>query len=271
VPELPEVETTRRGIEPLLVGRGVSGVTVRNFALRWPVTEELVSALTGATVLAVRRRAKYLLLQTAAGAAILHFGMSGSLRFVPSGSPPGRHDHVDLVLADNLILRYTDPRRFGCLLWAPGDPLRHPLLAHLGPEPLEAEFDGTRLRSAATGKRVAVKSLIMDSRVVVGVGNIYASEALFVSRIHPARPCGRISALRLETLAQAIRQILQEAIDAGGTTLRDFTNESGRPGYFARQLRVYGRGGEPCLTCGQAVRVRRIGQRASYYCSTCQR
>ena len=271
MPELPEVETTRRGIERLLVGRTVLAVTVRNPALRWPISAELVAGMAGAPLLAVRRRAKYLLLDTPRGSAILHLGMSGSLRVLSAAVPPGRHDHVDLLLADGAILRYTDPRRFGSLLWAPGDPLAHPLLAGLGPEPLEPGFDGARLRLAARGRRAPVKALIMDSRVVAGVGNIYASEALYLSGIHPRRPSGRIGAARFEALALAIRQVLSEAIAAGGTTLRDFTDELGRPGYFAQQLRVYGRAGLPCPGCGKPLRSQRIAQRMTYYCPRCQR
>jgi len=271
MPELPEVETARRGIEPLLTGRTVTRVVVRNPALRWPVSPELVQALPGSRFLAVRRRAKYLLLDSERGTVILHLGMSGSLRILPSTVAPRLHDHVDIELGDGAVLRYTDPRRFGCLLWSQHDALRHPLLRALGPEPLEAGFDGSYLRAVARGRRSAVKALIMDSRVVVGVGNIYASEALFLSGIHPTRSSGHISISRLQRLAAAIREVLTDAIAAGGTTLRDFTDESGRPGYFANQLRVYGRAGQPCPRCAHPLRVCRLLHRASYYCVRCQR
>lgn len=270
MPELPEVETTRRGIEPFLSGSTVGRVIVRNPALRWPVAPELVQVLPGSRFLAVRRRAKYLLLDSERGSVILHLGMSGSLRVLSTPMPPRTHDHVDIELTEGAVLRYTDPRRFGCLLWSSRNPLHHPLLRGLGPEPLEASFDGMYLRAVAHGRRAAVKALIMDSRVVVGVGNIYASEALFMSGIHPNRASGHISVARLQSLALAIRQVLTEAIAAGGTTLRDFTNESGRPGYFANQLRVYGRAGQPCPRCAHPLRMRRLLQRASYYCVRCQ-
>ncbi len=270
MPELPEVETTRRGIEPALRGRRVKQVVVRERRLRWPVPETLDSLLAGRRVGAVERRGKYLVLRTTNGALIVHLGMSGSLRMVPAGSAPGPHDHVDLVLGRR-ALRYRDPRRFGCLLWAAGDPLEHPLLRGLGVEPLEPEFDGALLHARSRGRRLAVKAFIMDASVVVGVGNIYASESLFSAGIHPQRPAGRISRERYGRLAVAIRRVLQDAIDAGGTTLRDFTGAGGEPGWFSRELRVYGREREPCVRCGAAIRRRVIGQRSSFYCPRCQR
>ncbi len=271
MPELPEVETTRRGIEPHVKGRRVTGVVVRQRRLRWPVPRALERALPGQVIRAVERRAKYLLLVTDAGTAIVHLGMSGSLRLVPADSAPGPHDHVDLVLDDGNCLRLTDPRRFGALLWTRTDPTRHRLLRDLGPEPFDAAFDGAWLYRRSRGRRVAVKSFLMDSHTVAGVGNIYANEALFLAGIHPARPAGRISRQRYERLAKSVRDILQQAIARGGTTLRDFVGGDGRPGYFQQTLRVYGRAGEPCMQCGAPIRATRIGQRSTFYCPRCQR
>jgi formamidopyrimidine-DNA glycosylase len=271
MPELPEVETTRRGIAPHLVGRRVVGVAVRNPRLRWPVPPQLASELSGHQVVGVDRRGKYLLLRIGLGTLIAHLGMSGSLRILPARTPAGAHDHVDLVLDDGRALRLTDPRRFGCLLWTRGDPLRHPLLAALGPEPFDAAFSGDYLFRRTRGRRLAVKALLMDGRVVAGVGNIYANESLFFAGIHPGRPAGRIGLARYDKLSAAVRDVLQEAIRAGGTTLRDFVGGDGQPGYFGQQLRVYEREGEPCGGCGDSIRRRVIGQRASYFCPRCQR
>ena len=270
MPELPEVETTRRGIAPLVEGRRVSRVVVRQPRLRWPVPEELPELLARRTLQRVERRAKYLLLRFGHGTLILHLGMSGSLRVVPPRTPPEKHDHFDLVLGGR-CLRLRDPRRFGAVLWTGEDPARHPLLANLGPEPLEAAFDGAHLHRRSRGRATAVKNFIMDGRIVVGVGNIYASEALFEAGIHPARPCGRISLERYRRLADAIRRTLAHAIEQGGTTLRDFRQADGRPGYFVQALKVYGREGAPCPRCGAPVRQRVIGQRSSFYCGRCQR
>lgn len=271
MPELPEVETARRGIAPHLVGRRVVRVVVRDRRLRWPVPPALARELTGQVVTGVDRRAKYLLLLSDRGTAILHLGMSGSVRVVPAATAPRPHDHVDLVLEDGQALRLTDPRRFGCLLWTRGDPRAHPLLAGLGPEPLGPDFSGSYLYRATRGRRAAVKTVLMDARTVAGVGNIYANEALFVAGIHPARPAGRVSATRYGRLAGAVRSVLAEAIEAGGTTLRDFVRVDGEPGYFAQSLRAYEREGQPCATCGTPIRRRVIGQRASYFCPRCQR
>jgi formamidopyrimidine-DNA glycosylase len=270
MPELPEVETIRRGIAPLLEGRRLETLWIRERRLRWLVPDALQGQVAGARVQAVERRAKYLLLCLDRGTLILHLGMSGSLRVLPAATPPQLHDHLDLVLAGGTCLRLRDPRRFGALLWCPGPVEAHPLLRDLGPEPLGGDFHGDYLAQVALGRRLAVKSLIMDSRVVAGVGNIYASESLFVAGIHPQRSCGRISPERYERLAGAIRRVLEEAIAQGGTTLRDFRQTDGRPGYFASSLRVYGRAGEPCPGCGAPIRQRRIGQRSSYYCPCCQ-
>lgn len=269
MPELPEVETTRRGIEPWLVGEKITGVVVRDGRLRWPVAEDLAALLAGRRVEAVERRGKYLLLRMQAGALIIHLGMSGSLCIVSRAGKPRRHDHVDIVLGEN-ILRYHDPRRFGCLLWTAKEPGEHPLLRNLGAEPLGPEFGGELLHARSRKRRGAVKNFIMDGRVVVGVGNIYASEALFAAGIHPARAACRISLHRYAGLAAAIREVLQRAIDTGGTTLRDFVGAEGDAGYFGRELLVYGRQGAPCVTCGNPIRKRIIGQRSSFYCPRCQ-
>lgn len=270
MPELPEVETARRGIEPHLCGHLVTDVIVRNRHLRWPIPRALVQTLPGQRIASVSRRGKYLLLRTAAGTAILHLGMSGSLRVLPADTPAGKHDHVDLVLDDGMALRLHDPRRFGTLLWTTQDPARHKLLSTLGPEPLSDDFDGDYLFKASRGRKVAIKNFIMNSHIVVGVGNIYASESLFLARIHPERPAGRITRERYVALAKAIRQVLTAAIKAGGTTLRDFTREDGQPGYFRQHLRVYGREGKRCERCGHAIKAHVTGQRMTYYCPHCQ-
>ncbi|MCB1773328.1 MAG: bifunctional DNA-formamidopyrimidine glycosylase/DNA-(apurinic or apyrimidinic site) lyase [Gammaproteobacteria bacterium] len=267
MPELPEVETTRRGIAPHLEGRRVSGCVVRQARLRWPIPD--LRHLSGQTVRSVRRRAKYLLIDFDHGSMIIHLGMSGSLRVLPCDRPPRTHDHFDLCLGKQ-CLRLHDPRRFGAVLWSEGDPLQHPRLRALGPEPLSDAFDGRYLHAQARGRKTAIKNLVMDGRVVVGVGNIYASEALFLAGIHPLRPSGRIALARLERLGDAIKLVLGRAIERGGTTLRDFVNETGEPGYFAQELMVYGRAGQPCRQCGTPVLTRQIGQRASAYCPHCQ-
>ncbi len=270
MPELPEVETTRRGIAPYLVGQRVSRVIVRERRLRWPIPEDLDVRLSGQRIEAVERRAKYLLIRFEAGTLIAHLGMSGSLRLVEGALPPAKHEHVDLLLESGQALRYTDPRRFGALLWS-DDPLNHVLLASLGPEPLSEGFDGERLFQLSRGRSMAVKPFIMDNAVVVGVGNIYASEALFAAGIDPRRPAGGISRARYLKLADEIKRILALAIERGGTTLRDFVGGDGKPGYFQQELFVYGRGGEFCKHCGTTLREVRLGQRASVYCSRCQR
>ncbi len=270
MPELPEVETTRRGIEPHCRGRVVRGVIVREPRLRWPVPDQLPLLLTGQVVQAVERRAKYLLFHTAAGSVLAHLGMSGSLRLVAPDLPPGRHDHLDVLFDGGVCLRYHDPRRFGCFLWlSPGE--LHPLLASLGPEPLATEFDGQLLYRRSRGRKGPVKSFIMDGKVVVGVGNIYANEALFLSGIRPDRAAGRISLARYQSLADIIKQVLTSSIEQGGTTLRDFVGGDGKPGYFAQRLLVYGRAGQPCSRCSTPLRELRLGQRSSVYCVTCQR
>lgn len=270
MPELPEVETTRRGIAPHLLGQTIERVVVRDRRLRWPIPEDLDVRLSGQRIEAVERRAKYLLIRVQSGTLIAHLGMSGSLRLVPAELPAAKHEHVDILLGSGQALRYTDPRRFGALLWSEL-PLEHPLLASLGPEPLDEGFDGRRLYELSRGRSMAVKPFIMDNAVVVGVGNIYASEALFAAGIDPRRPAGGISRARYERLAAEIRRILAMAIERGGTTLRDFVGGDGKPGYFQQELFVYGRGGGFCKQCGSTLREVRLGQRASVYCGRCQR
>lgn len=270
MPELPEVETTRAGIEPHLLGQRISSVVVRDSRLRWPVNPGLPQYLTGQMVMAVNRRAKYLLLVTETGRLMIHLGMSGSLRITEPGNAPGTHDHVDIVFERGLCLRYRDPRRFGSMFWLPGSE-SHSLLDHLGPEPLSGEFTGDYLYRLSRGRRGPIKAFIMNADVVVGVGNIYANESLFKAGIHPARSAGAISSQRYDRLAQQIKEILRAAIQAGGTTLRDFVNEEGAPGYFAQKLLVYGRAGLPCDHCGRVLREIRQTGRTTVYCTRCQR
>jgi formamidopyrimidine-DNA glycosylase len=271
MPELPEVETTRAGIEPYLVGRRITSVRVREPRLRWRVPADLAREITGKIIDSVTRRGKYLLLNTPDGTALMHLGMSGSLRVIDDGVPPGLHDHVDVVLDSGKVLRLRDPRRFGALLWIIGDPLAHPLLSKLGSEPLSDAFNGDYLYQRARSRKIAIKDFIMNSRVVVGVGNIYANEALFLAGIHPARAAGQISLLRYRLLVNAIKEVLSRAISHGGTTLRDFLREDGKPGYFRYQLRVYGKTDELCIKCGETITMRIVGQRSSFYCRQCQR
>ena len=272
MPELPEVETTRRGILPATKGRSVSAVVLRERRLRWPIDPALPSLITGRLLENIERRAKYLLFRFANGTLLVHLGMSGSLRLIEGAPPPPRkHDHVDLVFEGGALLRYHDPRRFGCMLWIEGDASAHPLLRDLGPEPLEEAFDGAVLFRASRGRRSAVKQLLMDGTVVVGVGNIYASEALFRAGIDPRRAAGKVSAARYEALASAVREVLGESVATGGTTLRDYVDSNGRPGEFALRLNVYGREGEACPRCAAAIRQERLGQRSTFFCIGCQR
>jgi formamidopyrimidine-DNA glycosylase len=271
MPELPEVETTRRGIEPWLVGRRIEALTVREWRLRWRVPRSLPSKLGGARVRSVGRRAKYLLIGTDAGTLILHLGMSGSLRVLDAGTPPLAHDHLDLVLDSGKCLRFNDPRRFGSLLFTTGEPTRHKLLKGLAVEPLSEDFTGEALWRRARGRRASIKAFIMDSRIVAGVGNIYASEALFRAGIKPGLAAGRVSRARMEALAQSIREVLAEAIGAGGTTLRDYVDAAGMPGYFRQRLFVYERTGKPCRRCRTPIRQFTQGQRSTYWCPHCQR
>jgi formamidopyrimidine-DNA glycosylase len=270
MPELPEVETTVRGIAPNLVGQRVVEVKIRQSKLRWPIPAAVRRCLPGQRIDSLERRAKYMLAHTQAGSALLHLGMSGSLRILDVDTPPRAHDHFDWRLSSGRILRYTDPRRFGCLLWQKVGTVL-PLLAHLGPEPLGAEFSGVHMWKMSRGRTAPVKTFLMDQRVVVGVGNIYASEALFAAGIHPRRAAGSISLPRYERLAAETRRILSYAIERGGTTLRDFLRPDGEPGYFEQELFVYGRAGETCKVCGTAIRSVVLGQRSTYFCAKCQR
>jgi formamidopyrimidine-DNA glycosylase len=270
MPELPEVETTRRGLEPLLIGKEIAGFEIRQPSLRWPVEEMLLARLEGQRIKALGRRGKYLLILADAGSLLLHLGMSGSLRFLEAPRPPATHDHLDLVFAGGARLRFTDPRRFGSLHFT-DSPENHWLLKHLGCEPLGEAFSSEYLRRSASGRRVPIKQLLMNSRVVAGIGNIYASEALYRAGIHPRRASGSVSPARCGRLVESIKLVLHEAIEVGGTTLRDFVDGDGRPGYFQLALRVYGRAGEPCRSCGRPIRQIVLGQRATYYCPGCQR
>jgi formamidopyrimidine-DNA glycosylase len=273
MPELPEVEVTRRGIARHIEGHRIISATVRNPGLRWPVPPDLGKKLAGLSIGRITRRAKYLLFGTGEGTLILHLGMSGSLRLLPASAapPPEKHDHVDLVLDNDSILRFTDPRRFGAMLWVTGDVMRHPLLAQLGPEPLTERFNGRVLHEQKRGRSASIKQVLMNSRVVAGVGNIYANEALFSAGIHPATAAGRIGLTRYERLAQAVKETLNRAIEAGGSSLRDFVNSEGKPGYFQQQYWVYGRTGQPCRKCGIPIIHVTQGQRSSFYCPYCQR
>lgn len=271
MPELPEVETARRGIEPHLLNETVAQVIVRNRQLRWPVPASLNKKLSGKQIQKVDRRGKYILLQVEQGTTLIHLGMSGSLRIVDASSAPEKHDHVDIVLTSGLCLRLRDPRRFGSVLWAGKEPLKHKLLKSLGPEPLSEGFTADYLFEKSRQRNQAIKTLIMDSHLVVGVGNIYASESLFRCGVHPKRAAGRIALQRYACLVAAIKQVLNEAIRCGGTTLKDFVNSEGSPGYFAQKLNVYGRKNEPCHTCNKPIRLITLGQRSTFYCPVCQR
>ena len=270
MPELPEVETTRRGIAPHISGQRVSRVIVRNPKLRWPVSTRLEKELTGHIIRSVRRRAKYLLLHTDAGTVILHLGMSGSLRIIAASEPARKHDHVDIVFGES-ALRLTDPRRFGSLHWTRRPAMQHRLIKPLGCEPLDEEFNGDYLYLRSRKRKVAVKQFIMNSHIVVGIGNIYASEALYMAGIHPKRAAGNISRNKYRLLAEVIQEVLTDAIEQGGTTLRDFVNGDGKPGYFSQHLNVYGKAGKPCISCRVPIREIRQGQRSTFYCPNCQR
>ncbi|MCX7042135.1 MAG: bifunctional DNA-formamidopyrimidine glycosylase/DNA-(apurinic or apyrimidinic site) lyase [Gammaproteobacteria bacterium] len=270
MPELPEVETTRRGLAPHLQGRRVTGVTLRRPDLRWPIPAEISSLLPGQEILGLRRRAKYLLVDTAPGSALLHLGMSGSLRVLPAHTPVTAHDHVDVALDSGKVLRFNDPRRFGCLLWQPAGST-HELLRNLGPEPLSDDFSGDYLFDRSRGRSASIKTFLMDQSIVVGVGNIYVAESLFQAGIAPARQAGRVSRDRYGALAQAVRAILAHAIQRGGTTLRDFISPDGVPGYFEQELFVYGREDQACKRCGRPLKGSRLGNRATAWCSHCQK
>lgn len=270
MPELPEVETTCKGISPYIVNNIITDVIVRQAQLRWPVPTNLAQTVSGLEINSVTRRGKYCLLNTSSGSVILHLGMSGNLRIVNSNAKPGKHDHVDFVFQNNAVLRFNDQRKFGAILWATNDVNAHPLLKDLGPEPLTTDFNGEQLFFCATKRKIPVKTFIMDGHIVVGVGNIYASESLFMAGIIPTRLTGSLSLSDCQTLATTIKQVLQHAIEQGGTTLKDFVNAEGKPGYFSQSLAVYGRAGLPCYQCQSLIQQVKIGQRASYFCPTCQ-
>jgi formamidopyrimidine-DNA glycosylase len=270
MPELPEVETTLRGIEPHLLNQQVSRIVVRDPRLRWPVPAA-VSNAEGQICVSLQRRGKYLLLKLQQGGLIIHLGMSGSLRVLTDPAEPEKHDHIDIEVENGTCIRFNDPRRFGAFLWVDGDMESHELLSHLGPEPLSDAFTADYLYRQSRDRKVAIKNFIMNGHVVVGVGNIYASESLFMAGIHPQRAAGRVSLQRYEGLVAAIRDVLERAIRRGGTTLRDFVNSEGSPGYFAQELLVYDRAGSECFQCGALIRQKVIGQRSSYYCPACQR
>ncbi|HQR03887.1 MAG: bifunctional DNA-formamidopyrimidine glycosylase/DNA-(apurinic or apyrimidinic site) lyase [Proteobacteria bacterium] len=270
MPELPEVEVTRRGIAPEIEGRRATGVVIRTPALRYPIPPDLESNISGRMLHGVLRRGKYLLFDFGAGQLLLHLGMSGSLRLIPSTQAPEKHDHLDLVFGA-IALRLRDPRRFGAALWLPGGDEEHPLLAVLGVEPLSGAFDAGWLYRETRGLKAAIKTVLMDSHRIVGVGNIYASESLFQAGIDPRTSAGRISLKRYTRLVPAIRATLDSAIAAGGSSLRDFVHSDGSSGYFQLQTFVYGREGQDCRRCGGAIRMIRQGQRATFYCPRCQR
>lgn len=270
MPELPEVEVSRLGIVPWLTGEVVTRVVVRNPSLRWPVPKE-IEQLVDCPIERIERRAKYLLIYSTLGTAILHLGMSGRLRILPIGTPAEKHDHVDIELANGKLLRLNDARRFGALLWTSGDPHQHPLLARLGPEPLTSAFNGDYLHQRNRRKQSAIKPWLMDNHLVVGVGNIYANESLFAAGIDPRRAASSLSLEECERLVVEIKAVLERAIRQGGTTLKDFTRADGRPGYFVQELQVYGRGGEECKTCGHPLSEIRQGQRTTVFCPHCQR
>ena len=270
MPELPEVETTRRGIAPHLEGQRVSRVIVRERRLRWPIPEDLDVRLSGQKIVGVERRAKYLLINAEVGTLISHLGMSGNLRLVEAGSLAAKHEHVDIELESGLALRYTDPRRFGAMLWT-HDPLNHALLLRLGPEPLTDLFDGERLFQLSRKRAMAVKPFIMDNAVVVGVGNIYANECLFKAGVSPMRAANQITRQECALLVETIQAVLQRAIATGGSTLRDFVNSDGKSGYFQQEYTVYGRHNQPCLQCGDLIHKAVIGQRGTFYCTRCQK
>ena len=270
MPELPEVETTLRGIAPHLVGQKVTQIVIRQPRLRWPITAGLAELATGRRLVNAVRRGKYLLLDFGNGNALIHLGMSGSLRIVKVDEPPSYHDHFDLVFG-KLALRYCDPRRFGCLLWVEGEPEAHKLLVDLGPEPLTDGFTAAYLYERTRKRTQAVKQFIMDSKIVVGVGNIYANESLFMAGIKPIRKAGSLTRKNCEDLVRDIKFVLQRSIDQGGTTLRDFVGGDGKPGYFKQQLLVYGRGGEPCTLCKKPLKEVRMSDRTTVYCVDCQK
>lgn len=271
MPELPEVETTRRGIARRITGKKITGVIIRDRRLRRPVPSGLEKKLRGRKLVGLRRRAKYLIFQFDQGALIVHLGLTGSLRLLSRDTPADKHDHADFIFSGNRCLRFRDPRRFGCILWTGNDPLDHELLRHLGPEPLGREFTGAYLYDKTRKRTQAIKTLLMDSHILAGIGNIYANEALFAAGILPGRKAGKLTLAECARLVAGIRRVLKKSIAKGGTTLRDYVNGAGEPGYFRLELKVYDRAGEPCRRCRMPIKVRRQGQRSSYYCPRCQK
>ncbi len=271
MPELPEVETTCKGIAPYVVGKVVKDIIIRERQLRWPIPSTLKRSLKNQSIRKLKRRAKYLLFYTDNGCMILHLGMSGNLRVLDKQIPHEKHDHVDILFESGHLLRYHDPRKFGSILWSKDDPLDHKLINHLGPEPLSADFHTAYLYARSRKRTRAIKTFIMDSRIVVGVGNIYASEALFRAGIKPNQKAGKVSKVCYGLLVKEIKDVLSEAIEKGGTTLRDFFNSDGKPGYFSQELNVYDREGEPCNKCKHKIKMIRLGQRSTFYCSHCQK
>jgi len=270
MPELPEVETTRRGIEPHMLEQTITKIIVRDRRLRWPVSRKLDTEAKGCRVLSVQRRSKYLLINTDNGSIIVHLGMSGSLRVLPQDTPAEKHDHIDMVLGNGLCVRFRDPRRFGSFFWTRNNPLQHKRLLDLGPEPLSSEFSSQYLFGQSRGRKQNIKAFIMNSKIVVGVGNIYACESLFLAGIHPGTITARISRARLEKLVHSIKKVLRKAIKQGGTTLKDFAQTDGKPGYFSQSLNVYGRAGLPCHSCQRPVKKITQAQRSTFYCPKCQ-
>ncbi len=270
MPELPEVETTKNGISPHIIGRTVTKVIVRQAQLRWQIPEA-ITQMQGQQITQVQRRAKYLLLEATTGTCLIHLGMSGSLQVVDIDTPVGKHDHVDIVLQHGKVLRLHDPRRFGAVLWTQSPITEHKLIKHLGLEPLSDAFTAEYLYQKAKNRQVSIKVFIMNAQIVVGVGNIYASESLFMAGIHPKRAAGRISLMRFEKLVMSIKQVLQQAITEGGTTLKDFTNADGQSGYFQVKLQVYGKTSQPCPRCNTPIKQIRLNQRSTFYCPCCQR
>jgi len=272
MPELPEVETTCNGIRPHIIDKTITDVIIRQNQLRWPITDNLRELLLGQSIESVKRRAKYCLLKTnQTETVIIHLGMSGSLRITDTETPAEKHDHVDFIFNDKTVLRFNDTRRFGAILATSETIEQHKLISSLGPEPLSDQFTGNHLYQLSKNRKATVKSFIMDGHNVVGVGNIYASESLFMAGILPTRAAGKISLKRYQKLAECIKLVLQQAINQGGTTLRDFVNEQGKPGYFQQSLAVYGRKDEECIQCAAPIQQLKIAQRASYFCSVCQK
>lgn len=271
MPELPEVETTRKGIQPKVEGQTIQKIIIRNGKLRWPVDTSLTEKLPGLVILSIKRRAKYLLLETNQGHLIIHLGMSGNLRVLPQQEPAIKHDHIDLLLGNGFLLRYHDPRRFGSWLWTEAPIQAHTLLKSLGPEPLTDAFNAEYLFQKLQGRKTAIKTFMMNNHIVVGVGNIYANESLFLSGIHPSRPAQSLTTTETTKLVANIKTVLSAAIEQGGTTLKDFLTPDGKPGYFEQKLNVYGRENAPCLRCHASIEKVVLNQRAAYFCSNCQK